>query len=118
MCVCVFVCVGSRGWGGGRDVLEGKVCVCVCVCVGSRGWGGGRDVLEGKGPQRRPRRRFDGGLEKVAKAVGGGYCQLQMPLKRALAVRGTVAWVACATRGPSTGIPESPSGWATRRTSR
>ena len=30
-------------------------------------------------------------LEEVAKAVGGGYCRLQMPLKLALAVRGTVA---------------------------
>ena len=30
-------------------------------------------------------------LEKVAKAVGGGYCRLQMPLSLALAVRGTVA---------------------------
>ena len=28
-------------------------------------------------------------LEEVAKAVGGGYCRLQMPLKLALAVRGT-----------------------------
>ena len=30
-------------------------------------------------------------LEEVAKAVGGGYCRLQMPLKLAFAVRGTVA---------------------------
>ena len=30
-------------------------------------------------------------MEEVAKAVGGGYCRLQMPLKLALAVRGTVA---------------------------
>ena len=30
-------------------------------------------------------------LEEVAKAVGGGYCRLQMPLTPALAVRGTVA---------------------------
>ena len=30
-------------------------------------------------------------LEEGAKAVGGGYCRLQMPLKLALAVRGTVA---------------------------
>ena len=27
----------------------------------------------------------------VAKAVGGGYCRLQMPLKPALAVRGALA---------------------------
>ena len=44
-------------------------------------------ALEGKGPQR----RFDRQLEGVAKAVGGGYCRLQMPLRLALAVRGTVA---------------------------
>ena len=30
-------------------------------------------------------------LEEVAKAVGGGYCRLQMPLKLALGARGTVA---------------------------
>ena len=43
------------------------------------------DALEVKGPQK----RFDRRLEEVAKAVGGGYCRLQMPLK--LAVRETVA---------------------------
>ena len=36
-------------------------------------------------------RRLDRRLEGVAKAVGGGYCRLQMPLKLALGVRGTVA---------------------------
>ena len=46
-----------------------------------------RDASEGKGPQRRLDRR----LEEVAKAVGGGYCRLQMPLKLALGVRETVA---------------------------
>ena len=52
--------------------------------------GGGpvpREALEGKGPRRRLGRR----LEEVAKAVGGGYCRLQMPLRLALGVRGTVA---------------------------
>ena len=49
-----------------------------------------RDALEGKGPQRRPQKRLRGRLEEVAKAVGGGYCRLQMPLKLALAVRQTV----------------------------
>ena len=48
-------------------------------------------ALEGKGPPRRPQRRLDGRLEEVAKAVGGGYCRLQMPFRMALAVRGTVA---------------------------
>ena len=50
-----------------------------------------RDASEGKGPQRRPQRRLDRRLEAVAKAVGGGYCRLQMPLKLAFGVRGTVA---------------------------
>ena len=53
--------------------------------------GGGRDALEGKGSRRRPQKRLDRRLEEVATAVGGGYCQLQMPLKPALGVRGTVA---------------------------
>ena len=37
----------------------------------------------GKGPQGSSRRRLDRRLEEVAKAVGGGYCLLQMPLKPA-----------------------------------
>ena len=49
-----------------------------------------RDALEGKGPQRRPQER-PRRLEEVAEAVAGGYCRLQMLLKPALAVRGTVA---------------------------
>ena len=47
----------------------------------------GRDALEGKGW---PQRRFGRRLEEVAKAVGGGYCRLHMPLKLALGVRDTV----------------------------
>ena len=50
-----------------------------------------RDALDGKGPQRRPQQRLGRRLEEVAKAVGGGYCRLQIPLKLAFAVRGTVA---------------------------
>ena len=54
-----------------------------------------RDAFEGKGPQRQPQKRLDRRLEEVAKAVGGGYCRLQMPLKiplkMALAVTETVA---------------------------
>ena len=45
----------------------------------------------GKGPQRRPQERISRRLAEVAKAVGGGYCRLQMPLRLALGVRGTVA---------------------------
>ena len=48
-------------------------------------------ALEGKGPQRRPQRQLGRRLEEVAKAVGGGHCRLQMPLRLALGVRGTVA---------------------------
>ena len=51
----------------------------------------GRGALEGEGPQRWPQRRLGRRLEEVAKAVGGGYCRLQMPLRLALGVRGTVA---------------------------
>ena len=52
---------------------------------------GGRDALERNGPQRRPQKRLDRRLEEAAKAVGGGCCRLQMPLKPALGVRETVA---------------------------
>ena len=58
------------------------------VCFPPRGRA--RDALDGKGPQRQPQKRMDRRLEEVAKAVGGGYYGLQMPLKLALAVR-TVA---------------------------
>ena len=50
-----------------------------------------REALEGEGPQRRPQEQLGRRMEGVAKAVGGGYCRLQMPLTLALAVRGTVA---------------------------
>ena len=53
--------------------------------------GGGGDALAGKRPQRRPRKRAGRRLQAVAKAVGGGYCRLHMPLRLALGVRGTVA---------------------------
>ena len=42
-------------------------------------------------PYKGPQRRLDRRLEEVAKAVGGGYRRLHMPLKLALGVRGTVA---------------------------
>ena len=51
------------------------------------GGGGGRDASEGKGPHRRPQRRLGRRLEEVAKAVGGGYCRLQMGAYRALCAR-------------------------------
>ena len=49
-----------------------------------------RDASEGKGPQRGPQKRLGRPLEEVAKAVGGGYCRLQMPLRLALGFCGTV----------------------------
>ena len=59
---------------------------------GRRGWGTrGRDAVEGKGPRRGPEERLGRRLEAVAKAVGGGYCRLQMQLNPALGVRGAVA---------------------------
>ena len=51
----------------------------------------GSHALEGKGPQRRPQKRLDRRLAAVVRAVRGGYCRLQMPLRLALGVRGTVA---------------------------
>ena len=54
-------------------------------------WRCSKAALEGKGPQRRSQKRLDRRLEEVAKAVGGGYCRLQMPLKLAVTVRETVA---------------------------
>ena len=47
--------------------------------------------LKGALPQRWPKKRLDRRLEEGAKAVRGGYCRLQMPLKLALAVMETVA---------------------------
>ena len=48
--------------------------------------GGAGAGIHWKGPRRRLDRRLE-----VAKAVGGGYCRLRMPLSLAIAVRETVA---------------------------
>ena len=69
------------------------------------GGGGGRDGLEGEGPQRRPPKRLGRRLEEVSKAVGGGYCRLQMPLKRALGVKETVAGHRLGAREAGGGAP-------------
>ena len=66
------------------------------------------DALEGKGPQRRSQRRLGRQLEEVAKAVGGGYCRLQMPLRLALGVRGTVAGHRLAPWSGGRGAPPPP----------
>ena len=68
-------------WGKARD--EGQL-------EEQKGRGLGRDALEGKAPRRRLQKPVDRRSEDVAKAVGGGYCRLQMPLRLALGVRETV----------------------------
>ena len=74
-----------------------------------RGGGGGEgDAFEWKGPRRRPQRRLGRRLEGVAKAVGGGYCRLQMPLKLALGVRGTVAGHRLGALGNPPPLPMHP----------
>ena len=52
----------------------------------------------------------DSALEAVAKAVGGGYCRLQMPLKLALGVMGDSGWglgAQCIPGGGGRGYPRS-----------
>ena len=65
--------------------------VAVCPDAMPRCHGLIRDASEGKGSQRGPQRRLGRRLEGVTKAVEGGCCRLQMPLRLALGVRGTVA---------------------------
>ena len=52
------------GWMG-YSFLYNQGALRVC------GGGTARDALEGEGPSRRPQKRLDGRLEKVAEAVGG-----------------------------------------------
>ena len=58
---------------------------------GSRRGGGGQGCIRGKGISEGAPEAVGRRLGEVAKAVGGGYCWLQMPLRLALGVRGTVA---------------------------
>ena len=76
--------------GGGEDHDDIPRCV-FHAGVAWREPPHGQGASEGKGPRRWPQRRLGRRLEEVAKAVEGGYCRLQMPLKLALGVRGTVA---------------------------
>ena len=87
-----------RASAGGYTTVRGQSGAVRSMCNGTdwhteltRGGPSGRDAVEGKGPQRRPQRWLGRRLEEVAKAVGGSYCRLQMPLRPALGVRGTVA---------------------------
>ena len=55
--------------------------------------------------RRRPAQSAGRRLEEVAKAVGGGYCRLQMPSKLKPAVRGTVAGHRLGGPGEGGGVP-------------
>ena len=50
-----------------------------------------RDALERKGPHRRPPAAVRQAVGGGCRGGWGGYCRLQMPLRLALGVRGTVA---------------------------
>ena len=50
-------------------------------------------------------RPLDRRLEEAAKAVGGGYCRLQMPLRLALGVRGAVPGRRMGALGGGGGVP-------------
>ena len=90
------------GGGGLRGVAWGDLGRFLIMDLPLSGWGYGPapfpDLLC-KGVQRQwhgdgrgiPKEMESMGLEEVAEAVGCGYCRLQMPLKLALGVRGTVA---------------------------
>ena len=69
-----------------------------------------KESIRGReGPQRRPQKPLDRRLEEVAKAVRGGYCRLPMPLKLALAIRGTVAGHRLGAPGGGGGYLPAPS---------
>ena len=83
----------AGAWKTKPRIAKKKIIICPTAAreVVHQLWLDPWDALEGKGPQRQPQKRSDRRLEEVAKAVGGGYCRLQMPLKLALGVRGAVA---------------------------
>ena len=71
-------------------ITQSSARVCSCRKAGTqlgRGQGCGRREGASEAAPAAVRQAVGGG----AKAVGGGYCRLQMPLKPAPAVRGTVA---------------------------
>ena len=80
----------AKAVGGGYCRLQ----MSLRLVLGVRGTVAGHRVgaLEGGGGTSPPsQERLGRRLEGVAKAVGGGYCRLQMPLRPALGIRGTVA---------------------------
>ena len=86
--------LGTCGGHGGRGKLWRRAAVALEVSVVGRGScflpakDSPTDALEGKGPERWPQNRLGRRLEGFAKAVGGGYCRLHMPVKPALGCRG------------------------------
>ena len=77
---------GGRGWQG--EALCEWTGATRGMPAGIRaGVGHGAGRTSEVAPEAVRQRRF----EEVAKAVGGGYCRLQMPLKLARGVKGAVA---------------------------
>ena len=67
---------------------------------------GGGGCIRTEGASEVAPKRLDRRLEEVAKAVEGGYCRLQMPLKLALGVRRQqlgVGWAPCLPMHPWVG---------------
>ena len=81
--------MGKKIW---NSVLQSPHVVCGPEGGIRHGTYSPRDASEGKVPQRRRQKPLDRWVEEVAKAVGGGYCQLQMPFSLALAVGGGSGW--------------------------
>ena len=109
---------GGRGWCGralpipitiplpfGRKSVQGGPPQGLLFLGGGGGLG-----REGQGCIRRGRSSEEAPeavRQAVAKAVGGGYCRLQMPLKLALAVRWTVTGHRLGAPG-GVGVPPPP----------
>ena len=78
------------GGGGGRGQSGGPRPAPLHPMMCSKRGGGGGEAGQGyirrEGIQTWSQRRVDRRLEGVAKAVGGGYCRLPMPLSMALAI--------------------------------
>ena len=69
-----------------------------CQCRTHKG--GPRDAFEGTGFESRVQRRLHRRFEEVGKAVLGGYCRVQMPLKLPVAVGKRAGEPLARGRGP------------------